>query len=165
MFVVGLARSINTNDTTNAYQNDAFLGDKGGYVSMYLRSAGPTVGAFNWTGANSIATTAYSLSNLTLFNYTLSSSTLGIRLNGGSQITSASGNTNNLTFNLDIGRQYNNNLYCLDGQIMEVIIYSQDLIASQRQIIEGYLAWKWGLQNNLPAGHPYKGIAPTSENL
>ena len=24
----------------------------------------------------------------------------------------------------------------------------------------GYLAWKWGLQANLPAGHTYKSAAP-----
>ena len=26
---------------------------------------------------------------------------------------------------------------------------------------EGYLAWKWGLQSNLPISHPYKNAAPT----
>jgi hypothetical protein len=165
IFVVGLARTVSTNDTTNAYQNDAFLGDRGGYASLYMRSSGPIVGAFNWTGANSIATTTLTLNALTLFNYTLSSSTLGIRLNGGTQTTAASGTTNNMTFTLDIGRQFNNNSYNLNGQIMEVIIYSQDLISAQRQIVEGYLAWKWGFQGNLPAGHPYKNLAPTSANV
>ena len=165
IFVVSLARTVATNNTTNAYENDAFLGDRGGYVSLYMRSAGPTVGSFNWTGANSIATTSFSLNTLTMFNYTLSSSTVRIRLNGGTVVTAASGNTNNLTFALDIGRQYNNNAYNLDGQIMEVLIYSQDLSDAQRQIVEGYLAWKWGLQSNLPAGHPYKNAAPTSANL
>ena len=29
------------------------------------------------------------------------------------------------------------------------------------QTIEGYLAHKWGLTANLPAGHPYKSAAPT----
>ena len=27
---------------------------------------------------------------------------------------------------------------------------------------EGYLAWKWGLQGNLPVTHPYKNAAPTT---
>jgi len=26
---------------------------------------------------------------------------------------------------------------------------------------EGYLAWKWGLEGNLPSDHPYKNSAPT----
>jgi hypothetical protein len=25
---------------------------------------------------------------------------------------------------------------------------------------EGYLAWKWGLEGNLPVLHPYKNSAP-----
>ena len=165
IFVVGLVRTVDTNNTTNAYHNDAFLGDDGGYMSIYMRSAGPTVGSYNWTGANSIATTTFSLNTLTIFNYTLSSSTLGIRLNGGNQVTAASGNTNVMTNPLDIGRQSNNNAYNLNGQIMEMIIYSQDLTFTQRQVVEGYLAWKWGIQNNLPIGHPYKGQAPTSANI
>lgn len=30
-----------------------------------------------------------------------------------------------------------------------------------RQKMEGYLAWKWGLESTLPGGHPYKDAAPT----
>jgi hypothetical protein len=33
-----------------------------------------------------------------------------------------------------------------------------------REKIEGYLAWKWGLEGNLPIGHPYKSAAPTTGN-
>ena len=33
---------------------------------------------------------------------------------------------------------------------------------SDRQLLEGYLAWKWGLEAKLPAGHPYKSAAPTT---
>ena len=36
-----------------------------------------------------------------------------------------------------------------------------ETIGSNRQLIEGYLAWKWGLQASLPVGHPYKSAAPT----
>ena len=30
---------------------------------------------------------------------------------------------------------------------------------SERQLVEGYLAWKWSLQTSLPAGHPYYSSA------
>jgi hypothetical protein len=33
-------------------------------------------------------------------------------------------------------------------------------VAANRQKIEGYMAWKWGLQSALPTGHPYKSAAP-----
>jgi hypothetical protein len=41
------------------------------------------------------------------------------------------------------------------GHICELIFYNGVVPTTQRQQIEGYLAWKWGLQANLPAGHPY----------
>jgi hypothetical protein len=31
---------------------------------------------------------------------------------------------------------------------------------SDREKLEGYLAWKWGLEANLPNGHPYENAAP-----
>jgi hypothetical protein len=42
----------------------------------------------------------------------------------------------------------------------ELMVFSGTLNSSQVQQIEGYLAWKWGLQNNLPDTHPYKKIKP-----
>jgi hypothetical protein len=47
------------------------------------------------------------------------------------------------------------------GQLHELIIYSTTLSFSQRQQVEGYLAWKWSLQNNLPANHPFKLFPPS----
>ncbi len=49
--------------------------------------------------------------------------------------------------------------------ISEVIYYSTDLSTADRQKIEGYLAWKWGLQRNLPSNHPYAQIQPNSFQL
>ena len=46
--------------------------------------------------------------------------------------------------------------------VKEVMIFDTDLTEPQRKEVEGYLAWKWGLQANLPAGHPYSTAAPTS---
>lgn len=47
-----------------------------------------------------------------------------------------------------------------DGIIAEIVILQADDTAT-RQKLEGYLAWKWGLEANLPTGHPYKKAAPT----
>ena len=44
----------------------------------------------------------------------------------------------------------------------EMLQYDGEITTTQRQQIEGYLAWKWGLQSNLPAGHPFKTAAPTA---
>jgi hypothetical protein len=45
--------------------------------------------------------------------------------------------------------------------ISEMIWYSSNITNFQRQQVEGYLAWKWGLQANLPISHPFKNSVPT----
>ncbi len=45
-------------------------------------------------------------------------------------------------------------------ELAEVILYESALTVAERQRIEGYLAWKWGLRNLLPADHPYKNASP-----
>jgi titin len=47
------------------------------------------------------------------------------------------------------------------GNIGEVITYSTPLTTTQRQQVEGYLAWKWGTQDSLPIGHPYRNAPPS----
>jgi len=41
------------------------------------------------------------------------------------------------------------------GSIAEIIAYDAPLTTIQRQQVEGYLAWKWGLQTQLPQTHPF----------
>ena len=51
---------------------------------------------------------------------------------------------------------------CWNGYIAEIIIYSGVLSAIQRQDVEGYLAWKWGLMSLLPNTHPYRRFRPSN---
>jgi len=46
------------------------------------------------------------------------------------------------------------------GPIAEVIVSSSAFSTTDRQKLEGYLAWKWGLQGSLPPTHPYKNFPP-----
>ena len=41
------------------------------------------------------------------------------------------------------------------GNMCEILVYSSVLSTTNRQRIEGYLAWKWGFNTSLPASHPY----------
>jgi len=50
----------------------------------------------------------------------------------------------------------------MNGTISEVIIFNSSLSTFQRETVEGYLAWKWGLQTTLPVTHPYYSAAPTA---
>ena len=47
-----------------------------------------------------------------------------------------------------------------DGAIGEIVFIQSTVSLSNRQKLEGYLAWKWGLQANLQVGHPYKNAPP-----
>jgi hypothetical protein len=47
-----------------------------------------------------------------------------------------------------------------NGSISEILIFTRALTLSQRQQMEGYLAWKWGLVGNLPSTHPFKRFPP-----
>lgn len=50
----------------------------------------------------------------------------------------------------------------VNGFISEVVMVSEAALSvSNRQKLEGYLAWKWGFEANLPSGHPYKLLPPT----
>lgn len=44
--------------------------------------------------------------------------------------------------------------------IGEILIYNTTFADAQRQQVEGYLAWKWGLVSQLPSAHPYKNSPP-----
>jgi hypothetical protein len=76
-------------------------------------------------------------------------------------------NGSNLSVNADIIISNYSNGTGFIGQrsrgfhMAELIAYDAALADSNIQIIEGYLAWKWGLQSSLPVSHPYFSAAPT----
>jgi hypothetical protein len=66
-----------------------------------------------------------------------------------------------VTETLNIGARNNGGaIPYTDGDWHELIIYNTALSTTDRQKLEGYLAHKWGLTNNLPSGHPYKYEPP-----
>jgi hypothetical protein len=46
------------------------------------------------------------------------------------------------------------------GVISEVIVYNKVLTSTERQFNEGYLAWKYNINNQLPNTHPYYNNKP-----
>lgn len=49
----------------------------------------------------------------------------------------------------------------LTGDLAMIVATSTLPTTSDRQKLEGYAAWRFGLQANLPGGHPYASSAPT----
>ena len=52
----------------------------------------------------------------------------------------------------------------LTGYVNEILVFNTNVSETDRQKIEGYLSWKWGIQSRLSANHPYKSIAPISSS-
>jgi hypothetical protein len=85
--------------------------------------------------------------------FTGSAGTTG--LNGGTQSASAAFSfSGTSTTYIGLGSTY------FLGTINEIVIYSTALSSPARQRVEGYLAWKWGLQGSLPATHPFSKFRP-----
>ena len=125
--------------------------DSGVYVTIVSGNLGILTdsGSNNWADTDIIVSVVFDFSNTSFDLY----------VNGTNEITS------NL-YNLKIDQLTNLILLnrrllgrSLDGYMGEYIT-GLDIDTTSRQKAEGYLAHKWGLTANLPAGHPYKSTAP-----
>ena len=81
-------------------------------------------------------------------------STMGSAMNGATTYTT------NTVYPFAANSVINQFLLYGPTTVSELVMYNTVLSIPERQKVEGYLAWKWGLQANLPAGHPYKTAAP-----
>ncbi len=85
-------------------------------------------------------------------------------VNGSLNASNTSFQTNGNTSNTSPGALYigqsGTATNSMIGLIGEVIVTSTALSAADRERVEGYLAWKWALEGNLPGGHTYKNSPP-----
>ena len=97
--------------------------------------------------------------NWDIYTITRNSSGAGVFSRFGTTIASYGSSGAGMTgFYINTGGSYPGEKS--DAQIAEVIIYNVQVADADCRKIEGYLAWKWGLQASLPAGHPYLSAAP-----
>jgi hypothetical protein len=79
--------------------------------------------------------------------------------NGFNGPNGAVASTTSMSGNMLMGGYFSTS-FGMQGDIAEIVCCSSALSTSERQNVEGYLAWKWGLQSQLPTDHPYYGLAP-----
>ena len=91
---------------------------------------------------------------------------IGNRVNGRNAYTPVNDYDNSLQTNQELRLMRNRSSQELDGRLAEFFAVADipgnggtDLTDLEKG--EGYLAWKWGLVNLLPSGHPYKNNPPT----
>lgn len=149
VFVVGQVTSVSTNSATQK-SNDAFFGDIVGYVSLYCKSNG---NAGFWTGCNS-AEAAFQINNPAIFYCEVSDGDTKLRVNGG-QLVTKPGNCTSASWDMEFGRQNGNDSYNLNGMIAEMIFSKTVFSTLDRQMLEGYLSWKWGIPMTSAGNHPF----------
>ena len=105
--------------------------------------------------------TSYTDNTKHMWGFTAGGTTVSNWLDGTTPVTSGSFNATN--FNIaririgsDTARVDSN----YNGYIGEWVLFTRKLSQTEVDQMFGYLAWKWGLQANLPATQPYKNSPP-----
>ena len=107
-------------------------------------------GTSSWIGSNPFATSAntYKNASSTPTHVALPMPASQFRFVGNATITWGIG-----TSFTQINRSW-------EGLYSEFIFLASPASTSDREKIEGYLAWRWGIQASLPIGHPYLSAPP-----
>lgn len=151
-FIVAKGAS-NVSNLTKGFWTDA-----GGFAALLQKNTGAAV-AYNWDGNADTAEAPGTLNVWTLYTSRHGAGMIGVKVNGGTEVTAASGNTSLVSGLFYLGRYQGQGF--LQCDIAEVAFINEYLSAADAALMEGYLAWKYGLQGNLPMNHPYKAAAPT----
>jgi hypothetical protein len=125
-------------------------------------SAGTTL-QFQTANDNTGANITYTVDQNSLYLGTITTGTSRFfeRFGGGTTTTATGTNGYSMASGLQtirIGRSDAGE--SCNSLLGEIVYYNKVLSTLERQQVEGYLAWKWGLQGSLPADHPYKNAPP-----
>jgi hypothetical protein len=126
-------------------------------VTNVLRVYGNTGGYFSDIPNTSLTTVNLYNDNM---NGTVGSQFLNGTQSGNPSATYTAGSTSGYVIGARWLSGAASTSYLLTGNIYEILLFTGPLTTNQRQSVEGYLAWKWGLQGSLPANHPFKNFSP-----
>ena len=118
---------------------------------------------FQTANDNSGANITYTTDQVSLYLGTMTTGTSRFfeRFGGKTTTTATATNSSTITVGLqtirigrsDVGENCN-------SYIGEIVYYNRVLSTQERQQLEAYLAWKWGVQDSLPSTHPYSNFRP-----
>ena len=143
-----ITRSIgNMGYPIDQYNGVRYMGSSGGIAG----------GGSSWSHASATSTTLFTQIILT------SGNVLSEYVNGTSATVTGSFPYSDAASFVYIGTR-DDKVTSFNGYMCEAIVYNAVFTTPQRQQVEGYLAWKWGLQGSLDASNPYKNSAPGVPN-
>jgi hypothetical protein len=126
-----------------------------GYITSADGAGAGSIDFGNSTLVENSVTTAFNL-----IIAVIDSGSQVIYKNGTEQSSETEPLTGATSDSLTIGRYTPGLSQYYEGDLGEIIVYPSSLSSRNRQQVEGYLAWKWGLQGTLPSNHPYKLFPP-----
>ena len=131
-------------------------------IGLFAQPAAQTLGTYrtSWIASNAYTMDAPFLASVT---YTGTNGFMWFNGSNASYTGASSSGTFGITVYAIANQPALTNEFW-NGYIGEVIVYNTSLSTPDRQQVEGYLAWKWGLQANLPPTHLYKTAAPIITN-
>jgi hypothetical protein len=86
--------------------------------------------------------------------------TTPIRIAGSTVATNRNASVTITSTGASIGRAVFSGNTFFRGEIGELLLFNQTVTTNEFELLEGYLAFKWGLQSTLPSEHPYKNTCP-----
>ncbi|MFN7510047.1 MAG: Ig-like domain-containing protein [Betaproteobacteria bacterium] len=154
-------------NTANGAANPGDFGNTNGWIAAMLAQEGgsvsfgvtlPAVATWrnSWTSPITAQPLTYGAPHIV--GSTIGGTAVSLRLNG-EQTTGTTSPTAMNANQMLIGGSPAGVDSELFGDIGEIFITTA-LATIDQQRVEGYLAWKWGLVGNLPAGHPFKSAPP-----
>jgi len=134
------------------YNNNGFIGMLRQPVNKFM----------NWRNFTRSDNSTIQLDTVQMSTSWVDGITSNIAINGNNPATiPSSGNFSISSFALGCSTQLLDDINApLYGSICEVILFNTAINSTQRQQVEGYLAWKWGIQSQLPSSHPHKSATP-----
>jgi hypothetical protein len=162
------AKQYDGNYSAPALSTNIFVGYTSGTTNYAYFRAGPIPSTVENVNSNS----ALTISSLQILGIHNTGSVLLFNSNG-TTLNTVTGTSSNLPIgnsttitSFKLGAWYGNSAFQNSGvtnfDICEMLIFNSKLAVSDRQKMEGYLAWKWNLQSNLPSNHPYKNAKPVA---
>ncbi len=126
-------------------------------------TTGSRMGGFIRNDANSARVSHAQLNTdafdntLKLYHWRDNTTSVAGRINGGAEVTQAYTRDGTLTMDrFAVGALLGSSASShITGSIREILITSVMTSEEERQTIEGYLAYKWGIDDSLPEGHSF----------
>lgn len=129
----------------NIYDNEGLICDSGsGFLGIFFKT-GDIAAAYNWDGNNDNVTTSVTEGTPYVFEWRHDSGTLYLRVNGGTEVSVASGNTSTLTGTMKVGNNRNaspTDTGCFDGKVFEWVMFDTVPSLGQRDnLVANMKAW------------------------